>query len=125
MDLTGGAGVDLVFEAAGREESMNMATRILRKNGTLVLYSWVMEPVRLAISRWHDDGITIRTTCIMHINTPFERYTWFDRLLAPYWKGLIQVKPLLSQPFPLQEMGKAFALSCQPDTVKVLIQFPQ
>jgi len=121
-DLTQGSGVDLVFEAAGREESMNMATRILRKNGTLVLYSWIMESVRLAISRWHDDAITIRTTCVMHLNTPYERLSWFDRLLAPYWRGLIQVKPLLSSPIPLPDIARAFELSSQPDTVKVLIR---
>jgi L-iditol 2-dehydrogenase len=122
QDLTRGSGVDVVFEAAGREESMNMATRILRKNGTLVLYSWIMEPVRLAISRWHDDAINIRTTCVMHLNTPHERFAWFDRLLAPYWKGLIQVKPLLSPPIPLKDLGKAFELSSQPDAVKVLVR---
>jgi L-iditol 2-dehydrogenase len=121
-DLTRGAGVDVVFEAAGREESMNMVTRILRKNGTLVLYSWVMEPVRLAISRWHDDAISIRTTCVMHLNTPYERFTWFDRLLVPYWQGLVQVKPLLSPPLALPDMARAFELSSQPDTVKVLIR---
>ena len=98
-----------------------MATRILRKNGILVLYSWIMDPVRLAISRWHDDAIQIRTTCIMHWNTPYERYVWFNRLLMPYWKGLIQVRPLLSKPIPLTNMARAFELSCQPDAVKVLI----
>jgi L-iditol 2-dehydrogenase len=121
MELSKGQGVDVVFEAAGRESSMNMATRILRKNGILVLYSWIMDPVRLAISRWHDDAIQIRTTCIMHWNTPYERFVWFDRLLMPYWKGLIQVRPLLSKPIPLSNMARAFELSCQPDTVKVLI----
>lgn len=121
MELTGGSGVDVVFEAAGTEASMNMATRILRKNGTLVLYSWVMQPVSLQISRWHDDGMTIRTTCVMHVNTPFERFVWFDRLLAPYWRGLIETKPLLTATVPLSRMDEAFALACQPDAIKVLI----
>lgn len=122
MELTNNKGVDVVFEAAGTEDSMNLATRILRKNGTLVLYSWVMEPVHLHISRWHDDGLSIRTTCVMHVNTPYERFAWFDRLLAPYWKGLIQVKPLLSGPFSLKEIGQAFAAANRPDAIKVLIR---
>jgi threonine dehydrogenase-like Zn-dependent dehydrogenase len=122
MDWTKGTGVDVVFEAAGTEDSMNMATRILKKNGTLALYSWVMEPVRLNISRWHDDGMNIRTTCVMHVNTPYERLAWFDRLLAPYWKGLIQVKPLLTGPFPLKEAPQAFEKANQPDAIKVLIR---
>ncbi len=122
MDLTAGAGVDVVFEAAGTEASMNMATRILKKNGVLVLYSWVMEPVRLQISRWHDDAITIRTTCVMHLNTPYERFAWFDRLLAPYWKGLIQVRPLLAGPVPLKDMREAFGMANRPDTIKVVVR---
>lgn len=122
LDLTGGMGVDVVFEAAGTEDSMNMATRILKKNGTLVLYSWVMEPVRLHISRWHDEALNIKTTCVMHVNTPYERFAWFDRLLAPYWKGLIQVKPLLTGPFPLKDISKAFEVANAPDAIKVIIR---
>lgn len=122
MDLTQGTGVDVVFEAAGTETSMNMATRILKKNGILVLYSWVMEPIHLHISRWHDDAINIRTTCVMHLNTPYERFAWFDRLLAPYWKGLIQVRPLLAGPVALKDISRGFELANQPDTIKVLIR---
>jgi L-iditol 2-dehydrogenase len=122
LDETRGTGVDVVFEAAGTEDSMNLATRILRKNGTLALYSWVMEPVRLNISRWHDDGLNIRTTCVMHVNTPYERFAWFDRLLAPYWKGMIQVKPLLTGPYSLKEIARAFETANRPDAIKVLIR---
>jgi L-iditol 2-dehydrogenase len=121
-ELTRGKGVDVVFEAAGREDSMNLSTRIVRENGILVLYSWVMEPVRLAISRWHDQAISLRTTCVMHLRVPYERMAWFDRLLAPYWQGLVQVRPLLSDPLPLAEMGRALELSCQPEAVKVIIR---
>lgn len=120
--ITKGAGVDVVFEAAGTEDSMNLATRILKKNGILVLYSWVMEPVRLHISRWHDDGLSIRTTCVMHVNTPYERLAWFDRLLAPYGMGLIEVKSILHGPFSLNDISKAFAVANQPDIIKVIIR---
>lgn len=122
LDLTRGTGVDVVFEAAGTEASMNMATRVLKKNGILVLYSWVMEPVQLHMSRWHDDAIHIKTTCVMHVNTPFERLAWFDRLLAPYWKGQIEVRPLLTGPFPLKEIPKAFEVANGPEAIKVLIR---
>jgi L-iditol 2-dehydrogenase len=81
-----------------------------------------MEPVRLNISRWHDDGMNIRTTCVMHVNTPYERLAWFDRLLAPYWKGLIQVKPLLTGPFPIKNIPQAFETANRPDAIKVLIR---
>jgi len=122
QDLTQGAGVDVVFEAAGTEDSMNMSTRILKKNGTLVLYSWVMEPVHLTLSRWHDEAIDIRTTCVMHLNTPYERFAWFDRLLAPYGKGLIQIKPLLTATVSLTEIAEGFKIACEPEAIKILIK---
>lgn len=121
-NITKGAGVDVVFEAAGTEDSMNLATRILKKNGILVLYSWVIEPVRLHISRWHDDGLFIRTTCVMHVNTPYERFAWFDRLLAPYSQGLIAVKPLLHGPFSLDKISRAFEAANKADIIKVIIR---
>ena len=41
---------------------MNQATAMLKHNGILALYSWITQPVTLNISRWHDDGLQIRTT---------------------------------------------------------------
>jgi hypothetical protein len=85
--------VDVVFEAAGTE------TRTWPP-GSAEERTWPLQlgdgAGRLNISRWHDDNMNIRTTCVMHVNTPYERFAWTDRLLAPYWKGLIQVKPLLT-----------------------------
>jgi len=37
MEATQGKGGGCVFEAAGTEDSMNMATRVLRKERTLAL----------------------------------------------------------------------------------------
>ncbi|WP_245693054.1 zinc-binding dehydrogenase [Sporomusa acidovorans] len=38
-DLTGGAGADVVVEAAGSQDSFNTASEIIKHNGKYVFYS--------------------------------------------------------------------------------------
>jgi len=57
LDLTQGRGADVVVEAAGSESSMNQATghaETQRHPGHSTAGS--PQPIKLNISRWHDDG---------------------------------------------------------------------
>lgn len=120
---TDGKGVDVAFEAGGTAESINLATGILRENGILAVYSWCMEPVTLNISRWHDEGIDIRYTCMMHKHPPFERKIWLDRLLKPIKDEIIKIRPLLTKEFPLDNIKEAFEYACNSDeAIKVVIR---
>src|SRR5680860_774970 len=40
-ELTKGQGADVVVEAAGSQESINMCTKMLKHNGKFVWYSWI------------------------------------------------------------------------------------
>ena len=106
-DLTGGKGIDVAVEAAGSETSMNMVTDITARNGKIVLYSWITQPVNLNISRWHDDGIEIITTCLVH-HTWQERYIWAQKALRPVAQGQIDIKPLIGKTFRLDNIQQAF-----------------
>ena len=106
-DLTKGKGADVVIEAAGSEASMNMVTDITAKNGKIVLYSWITQPINLNISRWHDDGIEIITTCLVH-HTWQERYIWAQKALRPVAQGQIDIKPLIGKTFRLDNIQQAF-----------------
>ncbi len=66
IDLTKGLGADVVVEAAGSQESINMCTQMIKHNGKFVWYSWITQPVTLDISRWHDDGLEFINTCLVH-----------------------------------------------------------
>jgi L-iditol 2-dehydrogenase len=122
LDLTQGRGADVVVEAAGSEASMNQATAMLKHNGILALYSWVTQPVRLNIGRWHDDGLEIRTTGLVH-HTEQQRFVWTPWALRPVAQGMINVRPLITHEFPLEKVAEAFQVADQdPTAVKVIVR---
>jgi len=121
-DLTKGRGADVVVEAAGSETSMNQATAMLKHNGILALYSWITQPVTLNIGRWHDDGLQIRTTGLVH-HTEQERVIWTPWALRPVVQGQVDVRPLITHEFPLEKVAEAFEVADRdPAAVKVVVR---
>ncbi len=122
LELTNGRGADVVVEAAGSEASMNQATAMLKHNGILALYSWITQPVRLNISRWHDDGLQIRTTGLVH-HTEQERFLWTPWALRPVIQGLVDIRPLITHEFPLEKIVEAFEVAAHdPTAIKVVVR---
>jgi 2-desacetyl-2-hydroxyethyl bacteriochlorophyllide A dehydrogenase len=117
--LTGNQGADVVVEAAGTETTINQATEVIKRNGTFVWYSWITEPVKLQISRWHDDGLVFKNTCLVHHSVP-ERVIWADAALRPVAQGLVAVRPLITHEFPLEQLAEAFAMADR-DSVAVKV----
>lgn len=121
-DMTGGAGADVVVEAAGSESSFNTASEIIKHNGKFVFYSWVTQPITLNISRWHDDGLEFINTCLVH-HTWRERYVWTPPSLRPVVQGDVAIKPLITNEFKLSEIKEAFALADKDDTaIKIVLR---
>jgi 2-desacetyl-2-hydroxyethyl bacteriochlorophyllide A dehydrogenase len=121
-DLTKGGGADVVVEAAGSEVSMNQATAMLKHNGILALYSWITQPVTLNIGRWHDDGLQIRTTGLVH-HTEQERVIWTPWALRSVIQGLVNVRPLITHEFPLEKVAEAFEVADKdPTAIKVVVR---
>ncbi|MCC8189396.1 MAG: zinc-binding dehydrogenase [Planctomycetes bacterium] len=110
MDLTGGVGADVVVEAAGSADSFNTASEIVKHNGKFVFYSWVTQPITLNISRWHDDGIEFINTCLVH-HTWHHRYVWTPEALRPVIQGLVDIKSLITNEFPLADIKQGFELA--------------
>ena len=122
LELTKGRGADVVVEAAGSEKSMNHATAILKHNGILALYSWITQPVTLNIGRWHDDGLEIRTTCLVH-HTELERYIWTPWALRPVVQAQIDIRSLITHEFHLGRIAEAFEAADKDSTaIKVIVR---
>ena len=120
--LTDGVGADVVVEAAGSESSFNMASELIKHNGIFVFYSWVTTPIKLNISRWHDDGIDFRNTCLVH-HTRQQREVWTPWALRPVLKGLVDVKSLITHEFKLDEIAAAFEAAVRDDSaVKIVLR---
>lgn len=120
--LTGGIGADVVVEAAGTEASFNAASELIKHNGKFVFYSWVTTPIRLDISRWHDDGLEFINTCLVH-HTREQRSVWAPWALRPVMKEIIDVKSLITHEFPLADIAAAFDLSVKDDSaIKIVLR---
>jgi L-iditol 2-dehydrogenase len=120
--MTGGRGVDVVVEAAGGADSYNLASKVLKHNGKFVFYSWVTQPITLNISRWHDDGLEFINTCLVH-HTWRERYVWAPQALRPIVDGVVDVRPLITHEFKLDEIKKAFDLADRDDAaIKIVLR---
>lgn len=114
--------VVVAVEAAGTEASMNQATAMLKHNGILALYSRITQPIRLNIGRWHDDGLEIRTTCLVH-HTEQQRFVWTPWALRPVVQGLVDVRSLITHEFPLEKIAEAFAVADKdPTAIKVIVR---
>jgi L-iditol 2-dehydrogenase len=120
--LTNGKGADVVVEAAGTEESFNMATALLKHNGKFVFYSWVTTPITLNISRWHDDGLEFINTCLVH-HTWQERYVWVPEALRPVAQGIVKIEPLINKSFSLAEIKEGFSTADKDDAaIKIVFK---
>lgn len=120
--MTGDRGADVVVEAAGGESSFNTASEIIKHNGKFVFYSWVTQPITLNISRWHDDGLEFINTCLVH-HTWRERYVWTPPSLRPVAQGNVNIKPLITNEFPLSDIKAAFDLADKDDTaIKIVLR---
>ncbi len=121
-ELTGGIGADVVVEAAGTEESFNAASELIKHNGKFVFYSWLTTPVKLNISRWHDDGLEFINTCLVH-HTRQQREVWTPWALRPVVKGIIDIKSLITHEFALKDIAAAFALAATDDSaIKIVLR---
>jgi L-iditol 2-dehydrogenase len=121
-DLTDDVGADVVVEAAGTEQSFNAASELIKHNGLFVLYSWVTTPVKLNISRWHDDGLEFRNTCLVH-HTREQRVVWTPWALKPVVKGIVDIKSLITHEFKLDDIAAAFDLAVKDDgAIKIVLR---
>lgn len=121
LEETNMKGADVVIEAAGTEDSVNTATSVLKHNGIFVLYSYITQPITVNIGRWHDDSFEIRTTCLVH-HTENERQVWVPWVLRPLVLGQIDINPLITHEFKLEDINKAFDTVCKnPDSIKVML----
>jgi L-iditol 2-dehydrogenase len=121
-ELTNGVGADVVVEAAGSESSFNAASEMIKHNGIFVFYSWVTTPIKLNISRWHDDGLEFRNTCLVH-HTRQQREVWTPWALKPVIKGMVDIKSLITHEFKLEEIAKAFDTAAKDDSaIKIILR---
>jgi 2-desacetyl-2-hydroxyethyl bacteriochlorophyllide A dehydrogenase len=118
-DLTGGAGADVVFEAAGSEKAVVLALELARRGGTVILSGIAGDGRRMSVD---SDLIALKD---LRIDGVFAYTTdSFEQALRIIESGRLDVRPLVTHTLPLQEFEKAFdLLSNRPEPVgKVMLK---
>jgi L-iditol 2-dehydrogenase len=117
--MTGGAGADVVFEAAGSETAVPIALDLARRGGT-VIFSGIAGGGRrtfldsdvFSLKDLRVDGVFAYTTAS------------FELAMRIIESGRLDVRPLVTHTLPLHEFAKAFdLLSNRPEpVVKVMLR---
>jgi L-iditol 2-dehydrogenase len=120
-DLTDNRGVDLVAEASGSGAGLNTASAILRRNGTIAIYSHYMKPFMVNMYRWHEDAFKIIHTCLMH-RTREEMVVGVREAYRLIRQGFFNISPLLTRSYSLSAIHEAFHREVQdPRSVKTIV----
>jgi L-iditol 2-dehydrogenase len=115
LDLTGGAGVDLVLEAVGREETVSAAVDSVRKGGTVTLIGNITPAVTLPLQKVVARQIRLQGSCASSGEYPLAL-----ELIAA---GKIQVAPLITAVAPLSDGASWFERlhSREPNLMKIVL----
>jgi L-iditol 2-dehydrogenase len=122
LDLTGGAGADVVVEVAGTQAALQLCNNAVKHNGVLVFYSWVTQDVTLNISRWHNNSLEVVNTGLVHHGVE-QRHIWVPQALRPVLQDQIDIKPLITHTYSLDDMDQAMRTANEdPAAIKVLLR---
>jgi len=115
LHLTSGAGVDVVVEAVGRNETVGAAIESVRKGGTVVLVGNISPEITLPLQKVVTRQIRLQGSC-----ASAGEYPQAMELLAT---GAILVKPLITAIAPLDDGPQWFERlhAREPNLMKVVL----
>jgi L-iditol 2-dehydrogenase len=115
MKLTGGVGVDLAYEAVGRNETVASAIDCTRKGGTVTLIGNIRPEVTLPLQKVVSRQIRLQGSC-----ASAGEYPQAIELIA---RGKIQVAPLITAVASLEEGPRWFERlhAGEPNLMKVIL----
>ena len=115
MKLTGGQGVDLAYEAVGRNETVAAAIDCTRKGGTVTLIGNIATEVALPLQKVVTRQLRLQGSC-----ASAGEYPQAIELIA---SGKIKVGPLITAVAPLEDGPRWFARlhAREPNLMKVIL----
>jgi alcohol dehydrogenase len=111
MNETGGLGADIVVEATGNPDALNLALSLVRHRGIVALKST------------HGQPITVDATqvAVRELTLQGSRCGPFDEAIRMLNEGKVKVKPLISARYPLVRAEEALKVAKKPETIKVVL----
>ncbi|MCD5397498.1 zinc-binding dehydrogenase [candidate division NPL-UPA2 bacterium] len=115
-ELTEGRGVDVVIESAGLPQVWEMALKLVRKGGRLVLFGGLPRGTTVSFdaARLHYDALTIKG--VFH-HTP----RTVEQALSLLTSGAVKAKPLISTRLPLEKLEEGLKMMMEGQAIKVAI----
>jgi threonine dehydrogenase-like Zn-dependent dehydrogenase len=112
--LTGGAGADRVIEAVGRQEPLDLAGRLTRVRGRLVIAGYHQDGARqVDMQLWNWRGIDVINA---HERDPAIALEGIRGAVAAVADGTLELEPLYTHRFELGRLDEALeAMRCRPD----------
>ncbi|WP_230129593.1 L-threonine 3-dehydrogenase [Bacillus sp. CECT 9360] len=116
-DLTGGNGVDVVCEMSGHPQAINQGFKMVTNGGRVSILSLPVKPVEINIT----EDIVFKGINVHGITGRQMFKTWqqVSSLLA---SGQVDVKPMITHHFPLEDFEKGFELMIKGECGKVVLQ---
>lgn len=116
MDLTGGEGVDNILEMSGAQPALKDGLKVIKKAGNLVLLGIYNNDVTLDFN----EAIIFKGITIKGINGRKMFDTWYrmDGLLQT---GKIDLAPVITHHFPMEEIEKGLLLMEEGKAGKVIL----
>jgi D-xylulose reductase len=114
--VTEGWGADVVFECSGSPRAWDSLMELPRPGGAIVVVGLPVEPIAF--------DVATASTREIRIETVFRYAHQYDRAIALFASGRVDLKPLISATFPFEDSIKAFdrAVEARPDDVKLQIR---
>jgi threonine dehydrogenase-like Zn-dependent dehydrogenase len=115
LDITGGYGADVVFEASGSQEGLNIAPDIICPNGRLVTIATYGHSMQVDIRKFHYKQICIVTT------RAYKRED-FEEALALLAEKVVDGSQLITKIIPLSRLKETLLNgSNEHGNIKVLV----
>ncbi|MFQ5835256.1 MAG: zinc-binding dehydrogenase [bacterium] len=115
----GEAGIDLIYDCVGIEETVSQAIQIARKGTKILIVGVPEEKIGVNLAYVQDRELEILGS-LMYLRKDF------TTAIELIHQGKVRVGPLISHHFTLEEIDKAFQkiLNVKEDVLKVLVQCP-
>jgi D-xylulose reductase len=114
--LTDGWGADLVFECSGSPKAWETIMALPRPGGAIVVVGLPVDPAPF--------DVATASTKEIRVETVFRYAHQYDRAIALFASGRVDLKPLISATFPFEQAIAAFdrAVEARPSDVKLQIK---
>jgi L-iditol 2-dehydrogenase len=113
-EATGGEGADIVLDTTGSSRALEQGFQMVRRKGVIAALGYGEDTIEVPWSRMIREALRIQS-CLGSTSASFEKF----RSLAS--QGRLQLKPLITEEYPLREWEKAFRSMERRESVKALL----